>query len=394
MSRLIEFALCGTYSKDYDPYFVTREVDSQRILLAINASPLSLHDISEETRLGEQEVAQRLEELGKCQLVKKIEEPVELYQPNFAIFSLRDQKRLQPLVEKLSESLVNTVKDFLPQIKDELRNIECVKKGFVFADLEYIVVGAYTLDYGGLAVLKEEGLLTVSKEMPGGSYVFAGLEAGLVNLKEAWMWGHNDNYGKYTFSTHGELPPKRARKAFPDLSWVWVHYAEDDREKKCVEQRMVNYGDLLYELLKESITVDGLAERLNRRKAEVIFDLTFLEELEYVVYTVENGKRGYALNRPALLLEDYERINKLSRKILKQFVTLSLGPTYSQLEKSYEETSPARNSISIQEAFNPIYHSLFEKALGKLMSSGVIAKPPLRKDCGRYSPWIATETEN
>jgi len=392
MHRLIEFALCGSYSKDYDPYAVTSEVVTQRILLAINSESLSLQEIFAETNLGEQEVIQHLKALERCQLVKKTKKAGKLYyQPSFAVFSLRDQKKLQALIEKLSRSLVNVVRDFLPKIKEELKNIKCVEARYYFPDLEYITIGAYTLDYGGLEVLTEEGLLK-SKEMPGGNYVFAGYEAGLVDLRQAWMWGHNSEYGKYTFSTHGKLPPKGGRRAFPDLGFVWTYYAEDEEEKKNIKQKIVNYGDLLYELLKGPVTLDDLAKVLNRRKVEVICDLTFLEELEYVASTIEQGKRTYALNRPILALEDYKRIHELSKRILMHFLNQSLKASYGELESSYKETSPAKNGVDMREALNPIYHSIFGKALDKLMTSGVIKKPPLRRDGGRYSAWVARET--
>lgn len=257
--------------------------------------------------------------------------------------------------------------------------------------MEYIAIGAYTLDYSGLEVLTDEGLL-MSKEMPGGNYVFAGFEAGLVDLREAWMWGHNSEYREYSFSTHGKLPPKGGRRAFPDLGFVWAYHVEDEEERKSIEQKIVNYGDLLYELLKGPLTLDDLAKALNRRKVEVIFDLTFLEELEYVASINEQGKRKYALIRPALLLEDYKRIHKLSKRILTQFLSQSLKASYGELERSYKETSPAKNGIDMREAFNPIYHNIFEKALDKLMASGVIEMPPLRRDGGRYSAWVARET--
>ena len=395
MQKLIQFALCGSCSADYDPYAATDDIVTQRILLAINSEPLSLQRISTETSLGEQEVIQHLKVLERCQLIRKTEKAGELhYQPSFAIFTLRDQKRLQSLIEKLSKPLVSVVEDFLPKIKEELKNIKCVKEGYHFPDLEYIAIGAYTLDYGGLEVLKEEGLLTVTKEMPGGNYVFSGLESGLVDLRETWMWGHNSKYSKYTFSTHGKLPPKGRRRAFPDLVLVWAYHAEDEEERKSVEQKIVHYGDLLYELLKGPVTLEDLAKALNRRKVELILDLTFLEELEYVVPTTEHLiKREYALNRPALHPEDCKRIHELSKRILMQFLNRSLKASYSELEGSYRETSPAKNGIDMREAFNPIYHNIFEKALHKLMASGVIVKPPLRRDGGRYSPWVAIETD-
>jgi len=392
MQRLIEFALCGSYSHECDPYAVTGDMVTQKILSAINSEPLPLRKISTEISLTEQEVIQRLKALERCRLVKETKKAGKLYyRPSFAIFSLRDQKKLQPLIEKLSRSLVGIAEDFLPKIKEELTKVRCVEQGYHFPDLIYIAIGAYAFDYGGLEVFKKEGLLTVTKEMPGGNYVFSGIEVGLVDLRKSWMWGHNGKYGKYTFSTHGKLPPKRSRRAFPDLGFVWTYYAENEEERKSIEQKIIHYGDLLYELLKGPVTFDHLTKALNRRKVELILDLTFLEELEYVTSTIEQDKRKYALNRPALLLEDYKRIHKLSRGMLMQFLNRSLKARYGELESSYKETSPAKNGIDMQEAFNPIYHNIFEKALDKLITSKAIAAPPLRRDGGRYSPWVAIE---
>lgn len=388
----MEFALCGSYSKDYDPYAVTADTVTQQVLLAINSEPLSLQKIVAETNIGEQEAIQCLKALERCRLIKEIRKTSELcYKPSFTIFSLHDQEKLRPLVEKLSESLVRVVKDLLPKIREELENIECVRAGYHFPDLEYIAIGAYTLDYGGLEFLKEEGLLLVSKEMPGGNYVFAGFEAGLVNLREAWMWGHNGEYGRYTFSTHGKLPPKGRRRAFPDLGRVWTYCAENEEEEKNIEQRIVSYGDLLYGLLSRPATLDDLVRTLNRRKFDLIFDLTFLEELEYVVSSVEHGNPlKYALKRPVLPLKDYKRIREPGRRILLQFLS-HLKASHDELESSYRATSPSQNGIDMREAFNSIYHIIFEKALDKLMVAGIIEKPPLRKDGGRYSPWVAIE---
>ncbi|MEM2974980.1 MAG: winged helix-turn-helix domain-containing protein [Candidatus Bathyarchaeia archaeon] len=392
MQKLIEFTLCGSYSKNYDPYAATEDVSTQRILLAINQQPLSLPEISAKTSLEKHEVLQRLKALERCQLVKVSAKAEDLYyQPNFTIFMLKDQEKLQPLIKKLSESMVDVVKGFLPKIKMEMRNIKCIKAGHVFPDLEYIIVGAYAFDYVGLEFLQEEGLL-ISKEMPGGNYIFTGLERGALNLRESWMWGHSCKYGKYIFNTHGKLPPTSWRKAFPDLGYVWTYYAEDKEERKAIEQKIVCYGDLLYEILKGHRSLDKLATALGRRKHEVVIDLTFLEELEYVVSVIKHDKREYVLNRPVLFFSDYKRIHKLSKTILTQFFNNTLKAYYNELESSYNETSPAKNGIDLREAFNPIYHRVFEKALDELIASKVICAPPLRRD-GQYSAWVAIETK-
>ena len=271
--------------------------------------------------------------------------------------------------------------------------MECVKAGYYFPDLEYISIGAYAFDYDGLEVLRDEGLLTVSKEMPGGKYVFAGLEVGLTDLRKAWMWGHTGEYGKYTFSSHGKLPPKKGRRASPDLFWLWTYAVQDEEERKDIERRIVHYGDLLYEILNGIVTLDKLARNLQVPKSELVLDLTFLEELDYVISNVEGNRRiEYRLNRPALLSKDCKLLHKLSKRIIKDFLDRSLRTAYGELESSYKQTSPAKNGIDIKEAFNQIYHSIFEKALSNLIASEVIPKPPLRRDGGQYSPWVAMES--
>jgi DNA-binding transcriptional ArsR family regulator/predicted transcriptional regulator len=363
MQKLIQFAMCGYSSADCNPYAATSDTITQRMLLAINSTPLSLHEVSTKIGVDEGKTVQCLEPLDRCGLLKRIRKGDSLrYQPSFAIFTLEDQKRLQPLTQRLSDSLTNTVKDLLQEIKEELENVECIKAGYSFPDLEYISIGAYAFDYDGLEVLRDEGLLTVSKEMPGGKYVFTGLEVGLTDLRKAWMWGHTGEYGKYTFSSHGKLPPKKGRRAFPDLLWLW-RYA-----------------------------VQELARNLQVPKSELVLDLTFLEELDYVISNVEGNRRiQYRLNRPALLSKDCKLLHKLSKMIIKDFLDRSLRTAYGELESSYRQTSPARNGIDIKEAFNPIYHSIFEKALSNLIASEVISKPPLRRDGGQYSPWVAME---
>jgi len=394
MQRLIQFAVCGHSSADRNPYEATSDAITQRILLTINTRPLSIQEISREIGINESEVIQHLESLERCGLLKKTrKEDNVLYQPSFAILTRRDQERLQLLVRRLSDSLVSVVTDLLPEIRRELKEIECVKAGYNFPDLEYISLGAYAFDYDGLEVLRDEGLLTVAKDMPGGKYVFTGLEVGLENLREAWRWGHISKYGRYTFSSHGKLPPKKGRRSLPDLAWFWAYIVEDDKERENIERKIVHYGELLYKLLEGPVTLDELTKELQLHKGELIIDLTLLEELDYVFsYTEHRRETKFGLNRPALLPEDCELIHRLSKRITKEFLERSLRTTYRELENTYEQTSPAKNGIDMKEAFNPIYHSIFEKALGGLIASEIIAKPPLRRDGGQYSPWIAIES--
>jgi hypothetical protein len=58
----------------------------------------------------------------------------------------------------------------------------------------------------------------------------------------------------------------------------------------------------------------------------------------------------------------------------------------------YAETSPSKNDIPFEEAFNPLYHLIFEQALDRLVRKRII-HPPLRHINGRYSPFVAVGME-
>ncbi len=57
-------------------------------------------------------------------------------------------------------------------------------------------------------------------------------------------------------------------------------------------------------------------------------------------------------------------------------------------------TSPARNGIPLEEAFNQVYHIVFGRVLSKLIDEGIIRGPPERVDGGRYSAFMVILPEN
>ena len=83
MQKLIQFALCGSSSPDYNPYAATSDTITQRMLLAINSNPLSLHEISTKIGVDEGKTVQCLEPLDRCGLLKKTGKGDSLcYQPS------------------------------------------------------------------------------------------------------------------------------------------------------------------------------------------------------------------------------------------------------------------------------------------------------------------------
>ena len=174
MSR-IQFTLCGNYKPgdDLDPYKVTKSNARQEILSLINQQPRALEEIAATVKLSLEEVGQHLKALVKAGLVKQLD---DRYKPSFAIFTLQDQERLKLLIDELSCSFAKTVQENMNMVCRAYERCNFSDHSFSFDDLVYILVGAYTLDYGGLGALLRQDLLMPAKEMPGGRYVFTGLE--------------------------------------------------------------------------------------------------------------------------------------------------------------------------------------------------------------------------
>jgi len=378
--RLIEFVMCGSAGEKCNPYELTSPVERQKLLLLINTRPLSIEDIAKRLGLTVEEVANNLKELLRCGLVEKEKED-ETYRPAIAIFTIEDQKMLMPLINELVSDTVEAVKHWLPKIRETLNSITVVRRGLRFPDLEYIVVGALALDYEGLEVLSGEGLVVKSKKMPGGNYVFAGFEKGLISLRNASVWGHSDTFGRYWFNTHGRLPPRWPRLAFPDLAWLWYGQGVG---LDTIASKMVEIGRILEALVEKDLSFKDLREKLGVDSLTLAIDLSLLLTIKYVEPMSRNTWR---LAIPVFMPEDYEVVRSVARAMLKDIAN-KLKTKMNRVREVYAKTSPAKNGVPLEEAFNPIYHIVFGQALDKLIAKGDITEPVERIDGGRYSAFL------
>jgi len=376
----LQFGMCGSTGK-YNPYKAVESINRQRILLLINSTPLEVKRIAEKLDLS-REVKESLTMLKKCGLVKEIN---GRYSPSFAIFTLQDQRILGSLLKELTFGVKEILEKRLSEVIRLINDLECTRRGLNFPDLQYIIVGAITLDYRALEVLKDEELLLPWKEMPGnGNYIFSGLELGLIDLKESWMWGNNSIYGKYWFSTHGKMPSK-GRMAFPDLTWQWSEHIERNK----IKRKMEKIGEILEALLRGDLSVKDLNVMVRKGEEELLTELTLLWALEYVI----PAEKKWKINRPFFASNDLEKIRTLSESILREVSEFFEGKQPRILEL-YGQTSPSKNGIPFEEAFNLLYHLIFEETLNVLIENEIINGPPLRKDGGRYSPFIGVGIEN
>lgn len=167
--KILEFALCGNYEPECNPYNAVKDVLAQQILLTIHQSKKTAKQLAESMNLDVDLVNTHLSEMLRCGLIVQTkEDDKELYRPNFPIVSAADYQKLQPELDKLTDLLVETTIELLPEIESDLQAFQFFKAGYEVPDIPYIVIGGFTFDFGGLDFMKSEDLLIVTKEMPGG----------------------------------------------------------------------------------------------------------------------------------------------------------------------------------------------------------------------------------
>jgi DNA-binding Lrp family transcriptional regulator len=125
--------------------------------------------ISEKLDLDAREINDNLKPLKKHGLIK---ETGGEYSPASAIFTLEDPSVSKPIVKRLGLSAKEIISQRVKEVDNLIRDLDCTKRDLEFPDPRYIIVGAMTLDYNGLRVLKSEKLLSARRNMPrGGNYV-------------------------------------------------------------------------------------------------------------------------------------------------------------------------------------------------------------------------------
>ncbi|MGY4706796.1 hypothetical protein ACVNPS_03445 [Candidatus Bipolaricaulota sp. J31] len=371
------FMLCGSYETNYNPYRAVAPKIRQKILSLINSAPGELEEISIALELPREEVRSHLNELERVGLVKYTQNG---YKPNFALFTAKDLAELEPILGELATGLVAVTEEESGLIDKTYRACGFENHGFPYKVMAYILVGAYVFDYGGLKHLSIRGYLRHGRPMPGGNYVFAGLETQ-KDLRRNWQWGHSTSFGKFTFFGHGELPREGMRQAFPEQAYKWLSEGRPLRE---VEGVMEEIGKVLEALYHGPLSFAELLRSTGIPPESLQNHLKLLENLSYV-------KREGAKYRSLCPLVDpraKRRISRLAEGIQGKFIARVLNPLWGKLEEAYVKTSPSRNDIELPEAFNPLYHLVFEQTIKLLFERGFIPQPPLRPDGARYAVWL------
>lgn len=383
MGDLIRFLMCGR-EQECNPYGLTAPTVVQKLLLLINTRPLGINDVVRELGVPRRVVEEHIGKLAKCGLIR---EENGAYVPAFPIFMLDEQRKLLSLVDRLANAVAMVIKENIEMLRDMVRGFLVTKKGLKIPDIEYVIIGAITLDYEALEVLSEKGVVVKAKRMPdGGEYVFTGFESGLIDLDKMWIWGHHAVLERYWFSSHGRIPAGGRWAALPDIAWLWYELGLSIED---IKSKISELGRILEELLYRDMASRDLGRELGIEKKSLAIDLTLLLTLGYVALV----DKKWRLNTLVFTHDEYMKAKLFSRIVLEKVVNIYKDMKNEILEW-YRKTLSARNGIPLEEALNPVHHLVANRTLEKLMETGIIGKPSKRPDGGEYAVFMVVLKSN
>lgn len=383
-----------------NPSFVMMQRWTHEILCLLNEHPLSLGRISSLLKLKQAEVSQQLKDLIRIEAVKK---ESGVYHVTFAIFTRKDlfvlKRATSPISSEISDGIVAHTSEITSLAKN-LSSAEQVERD----KLLFAALGCFVLDWLGLEILEEEGVLVRSKPQPGNRRYLLFARERLdpktsMRLYDKMYWGsHNDRICDFVFTSFGDHTG--IRYAFPDIVWtlkaspkiaqklhempLWIGEKISTLTESLKKKLLKDVGLLLFRLNNEkSILAVDLEQEDNKRG---MLDLAYLlEDMNYIA--CENGI--FRLNYPVFAAKDKKVIEQLGN-IVFPLVTKIIKRNEAKLRRVLRNTSPFKNKVAFEEILNEAWHWIFAGTNRILADKGFLYNPPRKKrEEGRYMAWVS-----
>jgi predicted transcriptional regulator len=189
------WGLLGSYPAEdsLNPYKLTRDdssVDVASILYSIRRDFKTIDEISSETGIPRDKITRKLEQLARCELVRREN---EAFIVNFPFFDKPMRDRMNELAFEITEPIAEVVRSVIPELKKSVAVSSLAQQGYSWEDVALIIVGGLLLDTG----LNDRGLrnweifnpLRDTPKRPGGyRYWYRAVEGGWGPY---WKFGQN-----------------------------------------------------------------------------------------------------------------------------------------------------------------------------------------------------------
>ncbi|MDI6905015.1 MAG: hypothetical protein QMD13_05960 [Candidatus Bathyarchaeia archaeon] len=376
---------------DFNPSIVTRQKWASELLYTLNKRPLSAEQVCLELKISREEIIKPLEDLIR---IKAIEEKSGVYHVAFSIFTKEDLMVLARATKQIADKLANRIYSHKKKITSLVKNISSAQQ-VEMDKLLFAAVGCFVLDWQGLKVLEDEGLLAKNKPQPGNRnyLLFAREEIDenmATRLYDAMYWGsHSDALDKYTFTSFGDH--YGLRYAFPDILWT-LHASS-----KAFQE---TFGPPLWFTEKLSTIIRLFGKNLLRDVALMLFRMNdegpisekefsrnendnevwlqnllhLLQDMNYIVYE----KGTVTLHYPVFVAKD-EKIMEELGDLITPLATQIIRQNYLHLKRVLGDITPMKNNIPFGEVLNEAWHWIFAQTNKILAEKGFLYTPPRKR---------------
>jgi hypothetical protein len=356
-----------------NPTEILGSPEVQRLVLAIAERPHTRAEVGAA-------VAGRFFGVDDMVATGLLREEGERLRLDFNLLRVDDQQRILEATESIGRDLAG---DFLEH-RGRLTALAARhdQPRDVGAELLFVVVGCFSLDWDGLALAEERGWRDgAQRTIDGHAFTPWAKEKGAAISLERLFWGsHNASSGDLwatTFGDHHSLP----RFGLPDLLWrsnqAFTEFEDVDARRAAARlvssYAMDSLGDALEimrllrheNLGREALaTATGVpAERLERL-------LALLEAAEYV----ELRDSLYEARVVVLLEEDASTVDAIvaaGRGIMTRWHE----ENYPAIRDQLSSLTPGRNGVPFERVYTEIWHFVFGIANRVLVDEGLFANP-------------------
>jgi hypothetical protein len=222
----------------------------------------------------------------------------------------------------------------------------------------YFLLGCFGLDWFGLRLLGEQGLLSYLPQKPGGRYVLYGQETGAGSCLVKLNSSNNSAMGDFAFTSFGN---GGVRRCFPELFWALR------------ESGVSSFDDDLRHKLTQAFNLADDTESWARQVTDSLLARCRIDGvaalLEHLSYT-QNGR----LNVPVFVEQDQECLVAV-RELLRDILASWARKHYNGIRTELVSISPSRNGVDFAETFSLVWHSVFGMSNAILATEGLIYNP-------------------
>jgi DNA-binding MarR family transcriptional regulator len=357
-----------------NPTHILASTDVQRLILEIAEEPRSKTYI--DARITDEFFT--LEDMVNVGLLR---EEQGRYWIDFNLLRVDDQRAILDISEELGRDLAGSILE--QRAEFEALAAERSRPSHDTADLFYLVVGCFALDWDGLVFTREMGYRArAHRTIDGHSFTPWAKEKGVAVSLEGLYWGsHNEYKSEVTFTTFGDhhaLP----RFGLPDLWWNsgadFSRYSANQAGQDAARRLASAYpngpwddiGKVMLALGEKDKTPDELAAEtgIDAGKMEAVLDL--LEIAEYV----EQVDDAFA-NRVLVLTEDDSDMVRAMLSRTRDIVAEWHEVNYDSVRDRLAHLTPIESGVPFEMVYTEVWHFVFAVANRTLAEEGFFADP-------------------